>query len=61
MSDIFSSFFGSPPKPEPITAAPPTEPPKKKKSRKAQLLALKATGPGGLQDEANISKKRILI
>lgn len=62
MSRFISSFFGKTEKPEPISVTPPEAPPvEKKKGRKAQLIALKATGPGGLIDEANIARKKILV
>ena len=63
MSTLFS-FLSKPPKAEPPPVAP--TPPKKplaeeRRGRKAQLIALKATGPGGLLDEANIGRRRILV
>ena len=63
MSTLFS-FLGKQPKPEPTPTLP--EPIKKplaeeKRGRKAQLIALKATGPGGLFGEENIGRRRILV
>lgn len=62
MGSFFSGIFGGAPKPAPaptpVAAAPP-EP--EKKVKKAQLLALKATGSGGLTGEGNIGRKKILV
>ncbi len=62
MSDLISSFFGGREKPEPL--APPItrkETKDEKRGRKAQLIALKSTGAGGLQGEENIGRRKILV
>lgn len=47
----------APPPPEPKKKPPAAE----KRGRKAQLIALKATGPGGLIGEENIARRKILV
>ena len=64
MSDLFS--FIAPKKEKPEAPLPPPTPEKKplaeeKRGRKAQLIALKATGPRGLFGEENIGRRRILV
>ncbi len=61
MSTLFSFFTPKPDKPEPVAPTPTPIPKKEKKGRRAQLIALKATGPSGLLDEANIGRRKILI
>lgn len=68
MSKIFS-FFSPTPKPPPPPPPPPApeqtkaaaKAPTKKTTKRAQLIALKATGSGGLQDEANVGRRKILV
>ncbi len=66
MGRTISRIF-SPPSPRPAPA-PPAEPEPvvetpvaEKKGKKAQLLALKATGASGLLGEGNIARKKILV
>jgi len=62
MGRVFSSFFGSATKPAPVAAPPePAKKPDKKSSKRAQLIALKATGARGLTDEANTGRRRVLV
>ena len=61
MSKIFS-FFSPAPKPEPPPPTPePATKPKKQTSKRAQLIALKSTGAGGLTGEANVGRRKILV
>ena len=62
MSKIFS-FFSPTPEPK-APPPPPTQPeksPKKASTKRAQLIALKATGSGGLTDQANVGRRKILV
>ncbi len=62
MGDLFSFISPKKEKPEPFIPPPTTKPTaEEKKGRKAQLIALKATGPGGLLGEENIGRKKILV
>ncbi len=57
----FFSFFSSTPEPK---APPPPEPektPKKTSTKRAQLIALKSTGSGGLKDDANVGRRKVLV
>ena len=64
MGPIFSFFNPKPQRAAPPPALVPGDQPKKAKktsSKRAQLIALKSTGAGGLTDEASVGRKRILV
>ncbi len=65
MSKIFSFFRPEPPRPAPAPTPPPEPAPvkkqEKKSSKRAQLIALKATGAAGLTGEANVGRRKILV
>ncbi len=65
MTDLISSFFGGRERPRepasPLPAEKPKEGADERRGRKAQLIALKATGAGGLMGEENIGRRKILV
>tara|TARA_R100001530_G_scaffold29113_1_gene22993 strand:+ start:4121 stop:4321 length:201 start_codon:yes stop_codon:yes gene_type:complete len=66
MSRFIQIFRPSPPKPPPPPPPPEPEPePEKKKDlskgRRAALISLKKTGARGVQEEANVGRKKILV
>ncbi len=60
MSTLFKFFSPKPKRPDPISATPQPTAEKVKKGRKAQLLALKSTGPSGILEQANVSNRFLI-